>query len=122
MERGTEQYNEWLQTLKKGDEVAVKSRAGFGGGSHYSIETVKNITKQGSVRLDDDNLYKNGEYTRKSNWSYDTYTLMPIDDEVKEWFKRRNLLYKLDKLNLKALTTEQLESIYNIVHSEQDNG
>ena len=47
---------EWLKTLKKGDKVANKEHYGLERYKYYKIYEVKNITKTGKIRLDNDKL------------------------------------------------------------------
>lgn len=113
---------EWLKTLKKGDKVANKEHCSWDKYEYYRIYKVKNITKTGKIRLDNDNLLDEDG----GNSKYDIY-IVPITDEVLRVNKEENIRRKFYKLLTKAVnrdyiyTTEQKKKIIELLESGDNN-
>lgn len=78
-----EERQSWLASLQIGDTVVVEHYNIWKGDS-ISKYKIKNITKTGRIRLDNDILLDlNGRYHKFERYSSITYFILPYDDEAK---------------------------------------
>ena len=123
-----EERKEWLKTLKKGDRVANKERYGWEKYEYYRIYEVKNITKTGKIRLDNDKLLnEDGEYCKYDIWGSTYIHIVPITEEVLKVNEEKRIRQKFYNLLLKAekgdyvYTTEQTIKIIELLESGEKN-
>ena len=123
-----EERKEWLKTLKKGDRVANKERYDWGRYKYYRIYEVKNITKTGKIRLDNDKLLnEDGEYCKYDIWGSTYIHIVPITEEVLKVNEEKRIRQKFYNLLLKAekgdyvYTTEQKIKIIELLESGEKN-
>lgn len=114
-----EERQSWLASLQIGDTVVVEHHNIWKGDS-ISKYKVKNITKTGRIRLDNDILLDpNGRYHKYVRYSSITYFILPYDDEAKAEIKLYNSRLKVgwmfDKVDLTKLSQEQLDTLYAIM-------
>jgi hypothetical protein len=101
----------WIDSLKVGDEVAV--RRGYGHAS-YELAVVQKVTAT-QIVLERHRFYKhNGRQVGGSN-SYDQFQIMQPTPEIRESVRRAKLLRMLDGRNWSLFSTDQLERIAAIV-------
>ena len=117
----------WLKTLKKGDKVANKERYGWEKYEYYRIYEIKNITKGGKIRLDNDKLLdEDGEYC-KYEWGSTYIHIVPITEEVLKVNGEKRIRQKFYNLLSKAekgdyiYTTEQKMKIIELLESGEKN-
>ena len=118
----------WLKTLKKGDKVANKERHGWEKYEYYRIYEVKNITKTGKIRLDNDKLLdEDGEYCKYDRWNSTYIHIVPITEEVLKVNEEVRIRQKFYKLLTKVergdyvYTTEQKVKIIELLESGEKN-
>lgn len=120
MERHTQEYRDWLASLKPGDRVHVAE--GFRGLG--CIRVVKRVTKtQISVGPGEDDSYvikycaSGGHQKGVGTWDRST-ELYPLTEEVLERMRARVYRNKLGKafktIEYSRLTNDQLEAILKI--------
>ena len=119
---------EWLKTLKKGDKVANKERYDWGKYEYYRIYEVKNITKTGKIRLDNNILLnEDGEYSKYDIWGGTYVHIVPITEEVLKVNEEKRIRQKFYNLLLKAekgdyiYTTEQKIKIIELLEAGEKN-
>lgn len=119
---------EWLKTLKKGDKVANKERYDWGKYEYYRIYEVKNITKTGKIRLDNDKLLdEDGEYCNYDRLGSTYIHIVPITEEVLKVNEEKRIRQKFYNLLTKAInvdyvyTTEQKMKIIELLESGEKN-
>ena len=113
----SEERNNWINSLKEGDKVAVRIN-NYGQGEYYVIKTIKRITPTGKIRLDDNELYNSNGYKSGDEYSNGTW-IIPVTDKIMRNIKRRRLLYKVSNFDFKMLTLEKLENIIEIITEKE---
>lgn len=110
--------NEWLESLKPGDEVAVTNRGGDG---YYGIYKVTRTTRTlifVSV-LGTEHAFKKLDGRERSIWG-EKY-IEQVTPEIRERSRRMALIFIiLCKENVFRLPTDKLEKIYEIIKDEQN--
>ena len=114
-----EQRQEWLSSLKIGDIVVTEQYSVWRGHS-VSTHKVKNITKAGRVRLDNDVLLNdNGHYHKYVHYSSVDYFILPYDDEAKALIKlhdsRARIGWMFDNVDMDKLSQEDLDALRTIL-------
>lgn len=102
---------DWIKNLKPGDKVAIKQN--YFGETLYHIETVRNITKAGKVRLEDNTLYDRagrGHHELGQSWD-----IVQITDSVLLSRKKRGLVNRLRKTDFSKVGLSKLERILKII-------
>ena len=119
---------ECLKTLKNGDKVANKEYYGLERYKYYKIYTIKNITKTGKIRLDNDKLLnENGEYCKYDIWGGTDIYIVPVTEEVLKVNEEKRIRRKFYDLLFKAekgdyiYTTEQKMKIIELLESGEKN-
>jgi len=109
----TDEYAEWLKSLKVDDAVAVSSRYG------YSISKIVSMTATqitaGSTRYQK----KDGQQIGGDRW-YPSH-LTPITEEIRAEVKHARLLSAVRGVKWETLTTEQIERVVGITKEKQGN-
>lgn len=103
---------EWIKELKHGDKVFV--RRGFDD-SDMDVHEVKRITPKGAVRLNNDELFKNG-YCHKGVWQVDNYLVQFSEekmDEIRVVRTRRTHVRKLENVRWGYLKPEVVDAVYD---------
>lgn len=114
---------DWIKTLKKDDIVIIDNDVGF---RHImykgKVDTINKKTLNvislregndlGTFNLSDGSSYGSRSWSRNS-----TNILNPLDPKVKDSYERYCYIKRIKKLetylsNLEALTTEQLETVF----------
>lgn len=108
-----EEKQEWLKTLKVGDKVySYTSSNWYNDISYYSSNTVKTITKSGSIRLDNGRLIKIGCNTE----------IESLSDKIIEYNKNVKmkiaLVEKMKSINIYELSASKVNRILEIVNEE----
>lgn len=116
---------EWLKSLKPGDEVANMEHSYYSRNEkHYRFYKVKNITAKGNIRLTNGVLLdSNGYYRSYKDYGSMKYEIEPITDEILEHERMReeysDLIYEVrcltDKINHMDLTIEELRNLKEIL-------
>ncbi len=108
------EIEQWIKTLKPGDEVALKVCEGRH--IQYRIRIVKNVTKSGRVRLETGVLYdQRGQSTHRERWSNRSYSIVKITDDILGEMKKLEICISLSKVDFKEFKLEQLERILKII-------
>lgn len=106
------EYEDWLQSLKPGDKVAIETITGG-----HVLRKVARLTKTQIVL---DNLQKfyisSGLIVGGS--SYRSTSIIPVTAEIKETIERSTLIYNIRKSHLYDISTESLRQILSIIESE----
>lgn len=98
---------QWLDSLKVGDEVCYYNRW-----SGYKITRIEKITPTRQIKTECGLAFKRG-YHRVDAWN--GYALQPATDEVRNDIRKRHIVFKLSNANWTYFQLEQLEQIYAIV-------
>lgn len=114
-----EERQAWLATLQIGDTIIVENYNTWTG---YSISKykVKNITKSGRIRLDNDILLDaNGRYHKYERWSSINYFILPHDDEAKTMIRllnsRARVGWMFDNVDIEKLSQEDLDVLRSLL-------
>ena len=102
---------EWIKELKAGDKVFV--RRGFDD-SDMNVHIVKRITPKGAVRLNNDELFKNGVCS-KGVWQANNYLIKHSEekmDEIRMVRTRRTHLYKIENVRWGYVKPEVVDVVY----------
>lgn len=121
---GSEEYRQWLDSLKVGDKVAVKE-------SKYTSERVVfteivTITPKRAMRvklnmLDSSDLFKDGVWNSGSKWMSTTMTLMPITPELIMQEERKTKAAKLKEFQRwDKLDGETVDRVYELIFKTKD--
>ncbi len=104
--------NEWIKTLKIGDQVCYNNSPSFSKERSYVVTKVKKITPTGRVTLEDDTQFDNTG-CKGSNSSI--CFLEPITQEIAVYIKRKRMINKVKQMKIDDLTNEQLIQIIDII-------
>lgn len=110
----TQERQEWLDSLKEGDKVALNlSRHG---GRSYEITEITRVTPNRQFRLKSNPtlLFKKGGDCHPDRFYY--YHVEPITEEIVQHINRKVYLSKAKSAILATLTTNQLKRIYDIIN------
>ena len=113
--------DEWIKDLKEGDKIYTYG-GGFGG-NHYTLRTVKKITPKGHVRLDDDDLYKNG-YHRTDSWHgyYLKQYTIELEKKLAHAARINHIQYSINDMDMRKISTDKLLRIWEILNeTEKDD-
>lgn len=106
-------YKEWLDSLKAGDEIAM--RDGFG----YAKYSLGVVTRRDKVKI----VVQPSDGTRETVFSaksgripggrdaYSRRGIDPVTDAIRETVRRDKLLKRVENASWHKLTTEELQSI-----------
>jgi hypothetical protein len=111
-----EQRQQWLNSLKVGDEVAV-DQGKFS--RKYAILTIEKITPTRRFRLSGvSEVFDNtGREMGAGAWGSDH--MEPITDAIRESAARYAALEHIKKINFSALSTQQLLDVLKVIqHNE----
>lgn len=97
----------FLENLKRGDKVAIRSRYG------YSITKVMNVTKTQIVTERSKYRMKDGTTIGGSIW--DCERIEQLTPEIEVEIKREYLVRKIQKQRFEELSLQKLEKIYEII-------
>jgi hypothetical protein len=109
----------WLDSLKEGDKVAVRSK-GFSG-IFFRITTITRTTKTLLVTGKQTWRRKTGQKPGKA--SYSDPELVQVTEEMLDWLKRERLISKLRQIlndDKFTMPTAKLEAVLKLV--EQSDG
>lgn len=99
--------DEWLKTLKVGDEVTYSTRW------HKDVITkIKKITPTGQIKTKDNKTFKKG-YCRMDSW--DGCWLKPVTDEVRERILLRSIYGKVANTDWAKVSVDKLKRIAAIL-------
>ncbi|OMF70492.1 hypothetical protein [Paenibacillus glucanolyticus] len=99
--------DEWLKTLKVGDEVTYSTRW------HKDVITIiKKITPTGQIKTEDNKTFKKG-YCRLDTW--DGCWLNPVTDEVRERILHRSIYRKVADTDWAKVSVDKLKRIADIL-------
>jgi hypothetical protein len=96
---------EWLKDVKIGDKVIVEKRKNcYKNSPYFELLKVKNITKSGKIRLEDDSLFTNGYYTDKRicmhHATWVNCNLLPATEEnIENLINRPEIIKYLNTFN-----------------------
>jgi len=110
---------EWIKTLKVGDEVAIRSYQRWGG-SPYSLTMINKITPTGRLKLDN-GLEFNADGSMRGG---DTWTISsdiePVTDDVLSVIHKYKLVSSvekgLDRFKWQAVEEDDLEIVLGILN------
>lgn len=110
---------EFTQNLKVGDKFCTPNSS-----DHYTIYTVKRITKTEIVASfkgrEDLEIRFSKETGKKCNSDiWHSELIQEITPEIIEKIKKRNILYKIKKIEFDNLPYEVLEKIYQLVEKNK---
>ncbi len=113
-----EEYKDWMKSLKTGDEVAIDVSWRNSRKQKFTILKIERETKtqliSGTWRWRKDDGYVVGG-------SYD-HKLQPVTQQVRDTIARRRVevrfLGLVEEKNLETYTTEQLQSVIDILKGE----
>ena len=107
--------DEWINKLKAGDKVYVKS-SGLGSTTRHNLTTVKKITPKGYVRTEDGSLFRNGT-CKTSEWSWVDLAqwTQEIEDKLKAKAHFNQLAHSINAVDARTLTLEQVQKIFDII-------
>jgi hypothetical protein len=119
---------EWLKDVKIGDKVIVEKRRGYCGKSRLSfiLMKVKNITKSGKIRFEDNSLFTNGYYIdRRECRHYSTWincSLLPATEEnIENLINRPEIIKYLNNFNFGNIQdTKYLIFLKNMTQLEEE--
>ena len=108
---------EWIKELKEGDKVY--SYGGGLGGGNYSIKTVKKVTPKGHIRLDDDDLYRDGYYRVDSWHGYYLKQHTPeLEQTLAEAAHISKMQYTINYMDMRKISTDKLQRIWDILNED----
>ena len=105
---------EWLASLKAGDEVAYNSSC-FG--THWVVTKIAKITPTGQIKTESGLLFKKGA-SRVNRWVW--CWLKPVTDSIRESARKAEIMRHLRTVNFDALPIADLEEIYRIVTAKAE--
>jgi len=105
---------EWLDSLKEGDKVAVD--VGSYRSTFYKISNVVKITPTRMIKTSCGRTYNNDgrERGKSSTWDKTTF-LQPVTAEIEETVERYTLLHRIKETKFNDLSTEVLREIIKLV-------
>lgn len=110
---------EWLDSLKEGDEVALKTYTGWGRAEpNYKVTKVIKITPTRRIKVE---AYGNLQFDSKGRpfgSSMRDVKLMPYGQEVKNAIRKNNLIYILDQIKMNDLPLDKIERIAAIIKED----
>ncbi|MEK5358191.1 hypothetical protein [Paenibacillus sp. FSL L8-0709] len=101
------EYQEWLDSLKVGNEVLISGK--YGGGYLYFIGTIERITPTREIKIGA-LVFKNGSEGERS-----LIKIEPVTQEVRENIKHKELSRFLIDYRFENLPLNALEEISNIL-------
>lgn len=109
---------EWIKELKEGDKVY--SHGGRLGNRQYSLRTVKKITPKGHVRLDDDDLYRNGYHSIDSWGGYYLKQYTPeLEQRLAQARHVSKMQYTINNMDMRKISTDKLQRIWDILKEDE---
>lgn len=110
---------EWIKTLKVGDEVAIRSYHRLGG-CPYAIATINKITLTGRLKLDNGEEFNaDGSLRGGDSWRI-TSNIEPITDEVLNIIYKYRLVSSVEKglgrLKWQAVEEDDLEVVLKVIN------
>lgn len=119
MKENTEEYRNWLKTLKEGDKGYYHD---YSFGKRIVVVKIKKITPTGKIRLEGGELLVNGRYSPSDRWSRN-FTILPLTEEVlkeKELQDLRNEIYsRINKIDLIKCTEDELKQLCSILENQK---
>lgn len=111
MDYGSEEYIQWLNGLKKGDEVYYKEYTFGSKNPIYTITSIKSISKETRMITTLNGLkFKVGRKITKSRYS-DIYYIYPVNDEV----RIKHMIQTLERTNWESVEIDKLTKMYKIL-------
>jgi hypothetical protein len=105
---------EWFKTLKIGDTVCYDT--GYNENHEYYITSVLKITPTGKVKTSDGMTFDSTNSTSVSAYRY--CSLQPVNEEILEYIKKKELLLRISEVNFNKLNLNQIEQIIAIINKE----
>lgn len=110
------EHQEWLDSLKVGDEIAYKW--GYGEGAGYKIGKITNITPKRFIDSGNIRFNRNGE---PPAGVHGVGNIVPVTAELKRDMTRRELILEIeDKIRHNKLSLETLTDVRNLIRWELD--
>lgn len=113
------EYQEWLDSLKAGDRVVVRSYHGWGGAEiRYHFAKVTKRTPTNQIKID---LWAGIAFDKEGKGigsSSRGLKLVPYDQEVKDHLERTRLVYKITGVRYSELPLDVLRQINDIIDKE----
>lgn len=115
-----EEYKQWLDSLKVGDEVCVEGH--YFSQKTYDITKIKTITPTKQIKTE---MYPTDAFKKGKWWSHDRYArdyrkLIPVTQQVKNEIAYREALHYVANLNFNKLSPHQIISMYEIVKPKKE--
>jgi hypothetical protein len=108
----SEERQMWLDSLNEGDYVAI-NYSSFG--VNWVIKKIEKITPKRYITVDGNKYNSKGISTGES---YHQKSLEPVTQEIKDHVLKRRLINQIEKVDLKNMSLEKLQAIYEVVKSE----
>lgn len=102
----------WLDSLKPGDEVAVT----FGYTSAHAIVATVSRTTPTQVIVGHSRYRRSDGYMVGDSGDWSRASIQPVTDAIRESATRAKLIASIGGTSLKALSTDQLRRITDIVN------
>jgi hypothetical protein len=102
-----DQRQQWLNSLKVGDEVAVRHKS-WSGRAPYTISVITKITPT--------RMFDVEGFTRIKN---DGGGMIPVTDEIRNEVARSKAAYFIKHLDWNKLTTQQLLDVLKIIKPDE---
>lgn len=108
-----ENKQEWLDSLKEGDKVALKSF--YHSSFNYDIKEITKITPTRIIKVGGYEFNSDGRQRgRASAWGRSIY-LEPVKQDVLDMVERNKLCTKVKNTKFETLTLDQLRKIDQII-------
>lgn len=98
---------EWLDSLKEGDKVAIRSY-GLGGG--FSIRTITRITPKRIIKVGTYEYNSKGEQRGLERWDRGS-DILPITQEILDYLEKTKLVREISNTKFSELSLEKLRGI-----------
>ena len=103
---------DWLKSLKPGDEVAIETIT-----CGYIARKIDRLTKT-QIVLDNGMKFYISNGMIVGGYAFSRTSIMPVTAEIKEKAERSTLIYRIKKSDIGALKTSALIEILSIIDNE----